>query len=173
MNEILGLLAMVNILIPAGTRGPALRHLWSMNPAFGDIKKITQLKCNGPPAFTGCEWQELHGGSALCPRCSSHLRQLSVLLTGSCLLSTVISSPCLLRLSLLKPWHRPFYTPGNSNRAHPEVGERLVWGTKPTVFIQSGNNHLSSSPQRRAAHRPHRPGVLSVEPSTFTGSMVL
>lgn len=58
MNEILGLLAMVNILIPAGTRGPALRHLWSMNPAFGDIKKITQLKCNGPPAFTGCEWKE-------------------------------------------------------------------------------------------------------------------
>ena len=78
------------------------------------------------PAFAGCEWQELHGGSALCPRYSSHLRQLSVLLTGSCLLSTVISSPCLLRLFLLKPWHRPFYTPGNSNRAHPEVGERFV-----------------------------------------------
>ena len=81
---------------------------------------------------------------------------LDVLLTVSCSLSTIISSPCLLLLSLLKPCHRPFYTPGKSNRAHPEVGERLVWGTKPTVFIPSGNDHLSSSPQRRAAHRPPR-----------------
>lgn len=80
----------------------------------------------------------------------------AVLLPVSCSLSTIISSLCILLLSLLKPCHRPFYTPGKSNRTHPEVGERLVWGTKPTVFIPSGNNHLSSSPQRRAAHHPHR-----------------
>lgn len=72
MNEVLGLLAMVNILMPAGNRGHALRHLLCMNPAFEDIKKITQLRCNGPPAFTGCEREEAY----LQSQCTTNFIQL-------------------------------------------------------------------------------------------------
>lgn len=59
----------------------------------------------------------LHAPLSLC--------QLSVLLTISCSLSTVISSPCVLLLSLLKPWPRPFYTPGKSERVQAGSGREV------------------------------------------------
>lgn len=98
---------------------------------------------------------------------------ISVLLTVSYLLSTIISSPCLLLLSLLKPWYRLFIHLGNL------IGHILKWerglseALSPPCSFRVETIIFLPVPREGLPITLTGSGILSAEPSTFTGSMFL